>query len=258
MIRIGFFGMAAFICSCEYVQLKTPVDCSASTLGISLVSVTDADCGVANGSLEVTGTDGAGAYTYALQNQSNSTGVFSDLSSGTYTIMVTDSTSCSVSMDVSVANADGINIASIETTDSGCGTENGAITVNATGGQTPYSFTLNQSTTNSTGFFSGLGPGEYDLVASDQSGCEITETVTLLTGITYSGTVAAIISGNCATSGCHNGSQSPNLSTIAKVQSNARKVKSETASGAMPPNKKLSQTQIDAIGCWVDDGALNN
>ena len=49
------------------------------------------------------------------------------------------------------------------------------------------------------------------------------------------------------------------FTVFSNIQSSASQIKSLTQSGAMPKNgSKLSQTQLDAIACWVDDGALNN
>jgi len=35
-------------------------------------------------------------------------------------------------------------------------------------------------------------------------------------------------------------------------------MKARTQSRNMPKEGTLTQAEIDAIGCWVDDGALNN
>jgi len=44
------------------------------------------------------------------------------------------------------------------------------------------------------------------------------------------------------------------------VQANADKIKQRTSDGSMPPpnNTEPTPEEIQAIACWVDDGALNN
>jgi uncharacterized membrane protein len=47
---------------------------------------------------------------------------------------------------------------------------------------------------------------------------------------------------------------------VQKLKNLAASVKLRTANKSMPPSgsSQLTQSQIDLIGCWVDDGALNN
>lgn len=61
---------------------------------------------------------------------------------------------------------------------SSCIASDGVITVTATGGSGPYSFVLNSSS-NTTGSFSGLPAGSYMVVATDANGCERSVDVTL-------------------------------------------------------------------------------
>lgn len=75
--------------------------------------------------------------------------------------------------------------------------------------------------------------------------------------ITFTGNVKSIIDSNCIQ--CHgNGGTSPNLTTLNSIKANANKVKSEVVSRRMPRGGSLTQTEIDAIACWVDNGALDN
>ena len=81
-------------------------------------------------------------------------------------------------------------------------------------------------------------------------------------GTSFSITIEPIITSNCAVSGCHvNGQQQPTLETYAQISSNAAKIKARTSNGTMPPSTSglvLTQDEIDAIGCWVDEGAPRN
>jgi len=74
--------------------------------------------------------------------------------------------------------------------------------------------------------------------------------------ITFSVNVKPIIDSRCVQ--CHNGNRFPDLRTFENVKNNANLVKSEVASRSMPQGSSLTQAQIDAIVCWVDNGTPNN
>jgi hypothetical protein len=90
-----------------------------------------------------------------------------------------------------------------------------------------------------------------------------------------------VFSKSCAVSGCHAGSQDPNLSvgqaygnlinqlsaqnpSMMRVKpgdsNNSYLMKKLTEDGTsiMPPSGQLSQVKIDSIAAWIDRGALNN
>jgi hypothetical protein len=78
----------------------------------------------------------------------------------------------------------------------------------------------------------------------------------------FSTDVSAIIQSSCATSsGCHgNGSSNgPGaLTTFNQIKNAASFIKSEVVSKRMPLGGSLTNSQIQSISCWVDNGALNN
>jgi len=79
---------------------------------------------------------------------------------------------------------------------------------------------------------------------------------------TFSSDVSAIIQSSCATSsGCH-GNGSTNgpgaLTTFNQIKNAAAFIKSEVVSKRMPLGGSLTNSQIQSISCWVDNGALNN
>ena len=254
-----FIFLAIFVAySCEYEQISPAADCNDSDLALTLVGdIQNANCGVTNGGFEVTATGGDGIYEYAIDDGFQTSGVFSNLGAGTYEVIVSDGNNCTATLSVSIQNLDGINI-TVDIEDAGCDANNGSITISATDGETPYNFRLNAGSNVTNNKFENLAAGEYQITATDNLGCEITQTVTINTGVSYSTSISNIISTNCATSNCHGGNVSPSLNSLANIQQNAGRIKSQTSSKSMPPNGSLSQSEIDAIGCWVDDGALNN
>lgn len=77
-------------------------------------------------------------------------------------------------------------------------------------------------------------------------------------GISFEDTIKPIIEENCAIAGCHNGSQNPDLRSFTEITSNKERIRIRTSQRSMPLGRTLTQAQIDAIECWVEQGALNN
>ena len=75
--------------------------------------------------------------------------------------------------------------------------------------------------------------------------------------ITFAVNIKPIIDANCIQ--CHgSGGNSPNLTSYSFINASAASVKDAVASRRMPQGGSLSQDEIDAIVCWVENGALNN
>jgi len=148
------------------------------------------------------------------------------------------------------------------TVDANCGSTDGEITVTASGGTEPYEFKLGTGSFQSSGTFSGLEPGNYEVEVRDENGCGTTTTVMIQSGVSFQSEIEAIINTNCAVSGCHvSGTSRPDFTVFSNIQSRAGGIKSRTQAGTMPPassGNSLSEEEIQKIACWVDDGAQNN
>ena len=76
--------------------------------------------------------------------------------------------------------------------------------------------------------------------------------------ITFSINVKPIIDNNCTQCHSTSGGQFPNLDTYIGVSNNSATVLSEVVSKSMPQGSSLTNDEIAAIKCWVENGALNN
>jgi hypothetical protein len=76
----------------------------------------------------------------------------------------------------------------------------------------------------------------------------------------YSTTVKTIIDTKCASSNCHDGSNSEiKLKTFDDVKQHYTHMLSEINSGRMPKGGiTLSTTELKQLQCWLQDGAKNN
>ncbi len=73
----------------------------------------------------------------------------------------------------------------------------------------------------------------------------------------YSNDISPILNQNCKP--CHfSGAQFPDLSNYNSISQNANLIKTVTQNKTMPKEGSLTQDEIDAIACWVDNGALDN
>jgi hypothetical protein len=160
-------------------------------------------------------------------------------------------------MKVVIKNKNGVNI-ELHTTDAGCQTVNGSITVTPLNGTGPYTFKINGGQFQPGDTFTNLSRGVYAVVAKDATGCEAGQSVNIKSGISFAGSISPIIQNSCALSGCHNGSQFPDLRVFKNIQDNAARIKTQTTNRTMPLNGSLTQSQINVIACWVDDGAPQN
>ena len=147
--------------------------------------------GNADGSITVTGGGGTlitPNYTFDLIQApftSNTTGVFTGLGAGNYSVRVTDSNGCSrVSNVVTVTQPPALTVFASVTSDyngakiSCFGANDAQVTAVANGGNGGYTYVLVQDPSNLTGqtdgSFENLGPGNYSIQVTDAGGCVTT------------------------------------------------------------------------------------
>lgn len=238
--------------------MPEPVDCHANPITVQLVSVQDTDCGLNEGVIEAVATGGSGIYRYSLNDGEDQPGsVFSGLAAGIYNVTARDASGCSAAVEVTVRNKAGLNLA-FETTDSGCRSSGGTIRVIPSDGVPPYLFRIGNGDSQAGDTFAGLAQGQYNITVSDATGCEVRQAIKVPSGVRFSTDVAPIIAASCAITGCHNGTQFPDFRAFSNIRANAAMIKKLTGDRTMPQDGTLTQAQINAIACWVDDGAPDN
>lgn len=178
----------------------TTASATVSSVNAPTVSATAtaATCGLNNGSVTALVSGGLAPYTFVWSNGSTGASI-SGLAGGSYSVTVTDANSCTAGATATVTSTPGITI-TLNTTNTTCGLNNGAITSNTTGGAPPYSYTWSNGAT--TANISGLAPGAYTLTVTGSLGCTATQTAT----ITSSTSPVATAVATDATCGSANGS----------------------------------------------------
>lgn len=258
--------VVAFLSSCSYNDMPVPVDCTISDLTVIVEAKQDVSgCKSIDGSITVSATGGEGPYDFSINGDIYQTsGVFSNLGPGSYTVTAKDVYNCTSSQIVAIASS-GSTLAAVAVTnpDSDCFSNNGSITVNASSGKPPYRYQFGSGSYGDVNSFSNLKFGNYTVTVKDADDCPLLLNVTVPranSSVSYTNDIKSILDTNCNTSNCHNGSlgSSRDWRTYATTKSNAEAIKIRTANKTMPPGVPLTQKQIDQITCWVDDGALEN
>jgi len=250
--------VAYYIQSCTSNNIEPPLDCSVEGPSLELVEVGDADCNQQNGFIEVAATGGTGNYQFKLndgvfQSESEFTGV----GAGTHIITLKDGNTCEQALEVNVLNKDGVNVV-LSGTVAGCNNNDGSITAQPEGGEAPFLYKIGSGDFQESNVFANLARGNYTVTIKDNTGCEANQTIKVLSGLSFETDIKPIIETSCAVNSCHNGNQFPDFRVFANIQANAAKMKELTGNGTMPDEGTITQAQIDAIACWVDDGAPAN
>lgn len=149
---------------------------------LSVVSVMDASCaGVSDGEIVVSASSGTPPYMYSIDGVNfQASATFTGLASGSYTLTVRDDNGCEATIQATVGELSSITLNVDNVTDVSCnGGSDGEITVSGTGGTTPYDFSVDGVNFQSSGTFSGLSAGSYNVTVRDVNGCIATTSVTV-------------------------------------------------------------------------------
>ncbi len=167
------------------------------------ISSTNVSCnGGSNGSAVVIASGGTAPYTY-LWNTGGSNASNTNLSAGTYTVVITDAKGCTTSSSVTITEPAALT-ATTNKTDVSCnGGNDGSASVNVAGGTAPYSYSWTSGSQTSTS--SNLSAGTYHVIITDANGCILSKCVIVAepTALT-----ASVSSTNVSCNGGNNGSAS--------------------------------------------------
>ena len=157
-------------------SVSATVGNQTGTLAITFTNVVDETCLDGQGfvDIEVAGT---GLFTYVWTGGQLTQDAV-NLSSGSYTVMVTDGIGCILSETFQVNNINTSNIVATGIiTDAFCSTLNGSIDITISGGIDPYTYSWDNGPL--TEDISNLAAGTYELTITDDANCQSIQAYTL-------------------------------------------------------------------------------
>ena len=159
----------------------------ASALTSSISAQTNVKCfGGSTGAVTVAAAGGTSTYSYTLGGVTNTTGTFSALAAGTYTVNITDANGCTTVQSVTITQPAAKLSVSISSQSNVLCSGNNTASVNliGAGGSGSYTYSSDGTIfTNTTGFFNGLISGSYTFTVKDAGGCMSTASTLILTNL---------------------------------------------------------------------------
>lgn len=158
-----------------------------AVLATVISSQTNVSCnGLLNGTATVTATGGTSPYTYGWgvgsqftpingANSATLSGVAAEL----YGVLVTDLNGCQSFISTTITQPTALTASATNTSVSCNAGSNGTITVTASGGTAPYTYSSNGTTFQASNSFTGLTAGTYTLTVKDANNCTQTTTTTI-------------------------------------------------------------------------------
>ena len=155
---------AAGCTATETVTVGEPIAMTTTIVTDNAIS-----CNSSSDELSVVTTGGVAPYTYAWSDGQNTVNAV-NLTSGTYTVTVTDFNGCTSVATFNFVAPSAVDVSIQSVTDVLCfGDNTGEITASATGGTTPYNITWNNSQQNLVA--TNLIAGNYVVTVQDNNGC---------------------------------------------------------------------------------------
>ena len=148
------------------------------------VTHTDLTCFQNNsGTALASASGGTPPYSYVWNDNANTAQV-SNLRATTYMVTATDGHGCRTTGTTTLNQPTQVLLVRASFSTNCAASSDGSITANASGGTGTFTYVLKDASgttlqTNQIGVFSGLAPQLYTVIASDQNGCTVSDTVTV-------------------------------------------------------------------------------
>ena len=212
------------------IGIKTVVVTADPNLVAGTYNISNVRCnGGSTGSINVTGLNGTGVFQYSLNGGAfQSSGLFSNLVAGTYTVTIRDNSNCVRDTIINVVEPTPLTAQGFTTNATCSATPNGSLNVEAAGGANVYEYSINGGAYQSSPNFT-VTNGTYTVSVRDLNGCikTFSNTVALTndlsvqtrvdTTICLGGSVELTTTGNAATYSWSGAGLSPNSSIASPI-----------------------------------------
>jgi hypothetical protein len=138
--------------------------------------------GANNGQIEVIATNGTAPYNYGINGGAyQASNLFVNLSPGQYTVETVDNNGCNVVSAPLIIAEPTILTATTTVSEVSCkGLNDGSIVVTASGGTSPYEYSLDGTSYSTNNEFNDLVKGNYVIWSRDVNGCTVSNQANIL------------------------------------------------------------------------------
>ncbi len=223
-------------------QTCQTIDCSGFTV---MENMTPTSCnGEDDGIISLSAMSANTGIEYTLNTVTNTTGTFTNLTAGMYTILVSDEAGCSESVMIEVTEPTALsaNIALNNNID--CDNDTGSATVTGSGGDNSFNYLWSNGDIGAT--LTALTADEYYVTITDGNMCQMIDTIDIIS----EGSLEATIASNVICAGTTDG-EATVMVTIGtepieyQWDSNASNQMGATATGLMPGEYFVTVTSAD-------------
>ena len=166
---------------CQDFQLNYNVPGTPSPTIDGIVKQDISCFGLTDGEVDITASGGTGALEYSIDGGATffPTGTFTGLVASTLNIVVRDAAACEDNATETIVEPSELLVSVVPTNQTCTGTP-GQLDFSATGGSTPYAYSIDGGSTFQPGdVFTGLTPATYNWEVRDDSGCVVTGSETI-------------------------------------------------------------------------------
>jgi len=223
-------------------QTCQTIDCS----GFSVMqnSVATSCNGEDDGTIFLSASSVNNGIEYTLGGETNTTGSFSGLTAGMYTILVSDEAGCSESVMVEVTEPSALTSNIMLNNNIDCDNDTGSATVTGGGGDNSFSYVWSNGDMGAT--LTALTVDEYFVTITDGNMCETVDSINIIS----EGTLEATISSNVICAGTDDGTATVTVTEGTEPieyqwDSNANDQITSTATNLMPGEYFVTVTTAD-------------
>ena len=237
------------------IKLQFSGGCTLDTLAIlnaptpvldSLLSVSNTGC-TGDGAIAIAAVSGIAPFEFQLNGGTwQSSGLFSNLSAGDYSITLRDAAGCTHISNYSVIGAPLVSDSLVLLMDATCVT-GGEIVVSAFSGTGPFEFQLDAGAWQSSGSFSNLPPSNYSITLRDAAGCTHTSDYSIAAPPPVDISLLSLVDATCGAGGTITVSPIAGTGPF-EFQLDAGAWQSSGSFSNLPPSN-YSITLRDAAGC---------
>jgi gliding motility-associated-like protein len=131
---------------------------------------------------------GSGPFTYQWSPFGGNNSGATNLTAGTYTVLVTDNQGCTQTQLVSISEPTSISVSVSKSNDS-CTTGSGSISLVTAGGVGPYTYLWSNSQSSSV--ITGLSGGTFSVTITDSNGCTLDTSASIISTVAPALSVAS-------------------------------------------------------------------